>query len=321
MGNYQEMPSLLASSSVQDFLVVILVAVIACSTAIPERFHPLTLLHLLALRLAEKVHPDTHRSVFQQRLSGVLAPIVLIVPFLICIALAFQIVEFPIIFEALVLILCVRYKPIMAINRKLQRQLELGKKSLARHTIQTLVLRETGTLSELGLVKAGIETTLLRIIVEFIAPLFWFLIGGWWLTLFYRLTYELHQAWNAKTTQYQHFGKPVASLIYVMTWLPFQVSSLALFVIKGGKQNWRLLWKSQCPRWRYLGVIGNLLNAQLGGPCIYFGQKYRFSKVGSHRAPQIAHLKASRQWVIMLVLAWLILSIVLSSLLFLIGRN
>ena len=63
-------------------------------------------------------------------------------------------------------------------------------------------------------------------------------------------------------------------------------------------------------------VIGNLLNAQLGGPCIYFGQKYRFSKVGSHRAPQIAHLKASRQWVIMLVLAWLILSIVLSSLFF-----
>ena len=126
MGNYQEMPSLLASSSVQDFLVVILVAVIACSTAIPERFHPLTLLHLLALRLAEKVHPDTRRSVFQQRLSGVLAPIVLIVPFLICIALAFQIVEFPIIFEALVL-LCV-HKPIMAINRSFNVNLNWKKK-------------------------------------------------------------------------------------------------------------------------------------------------------------------------------------------------
>ncbi len=312
---------LLEYTSLQYLLVTLVVSGLALILSIPEHYHPFSILRVVAIRMAERVHPDTGRSIFQQRLSGTLAPTIIILPIMVCIAIALSWAQYPLFFEALILFLSLRGKQILKTPKKIHRQLQQQKKLLAKHTLTPWVLRETDILSEMGIIKGTIESCHLRFIMEFITPALLFLLFGWWGALGYRFCFELHQCWNQKIFSFKHFGYLISAIIQLLTWLPFQLSTLLLIMMQGLTDHAKVLWSNRCARWRYLTLLALTMRTQLGGPVIYRGVKYRYPKVGTQTSPNLSHILLARQWVKMLMVAWSILFILISLIMYLIQKN
>lgn len=314
-------PAILEYQSIQKLLVVLLVVLLANWLTIASKYHPMTLLRLVAVKMAEKVHPDTGRSVFQQRLSGTLAPLILVIPSLICLIITVELAQFPLFFDALLVFFCIQSSQSYKVLGRLQQQLTKNKKLLAKHTLAPFVLRETDTLSSMGIVKAATESMVLRFVLLWVTPLLCFILFGAWATVLYRMSYELHQCWNAKIYNNKHFGAPIRYVVQGFSWLPFHLTSLLMLVISMQLKHWRYSKSQRCARWQLLALMAHTLAIQLGGPCIYNGHKYRFPKVGTTYPPTPQHLLLLQHWLRALNIAWIITIILISTLMFLVEKN
>lgn len=196
----------------------------------PDKVHPLTLLNSMAKTMGEKVHRDPNRTASQQRFSGVLAIIVLCLPVMFIIAVILFFAEFAFFFDGLLLFIALRFQPVLEGSKKIQKALSNRKKALARYQLSLWTLRESESLSELGICKASIETMLLRFSYQYMSVIFWYLIGGGIAALLYRFVYEMSHTWNIKNPHFTHFGRPVSWLSLILQWIPVRLTGL-LFIL------------------------------------------------------------------------------------------
>lgn len=281
----------------QPLWVVLLAVLIERLWLWPVAYHPLSFFRLLASRMADKVNRRGTDSVYQQRLSGTLAPLVLLAPILICIGLFINLAEYPVFFDAVLLLMAIYFKPVLQNLQRAEHAIKNNKKALARDLGATLLLRQTERLSPMGLSKALTETTLLRFFYQFCTPLFWYFISGGLAALSYRILYEFSQIWNTRQPRFRYFGQPVGITVMTLQVVPVYLALLALMLaenISAALAAGKALNKASCFHSRILALAGGALKLQLGGPAYYGGQKRRTAKCGGSRLPQIGDIRRAR---------------------------
>ncbi|WP_051275433.1 cobalamin biosynthesis protein CobD/CbiB [Aestuariibacter salexigens] len=279
--------------------VIIGVFIAEAMLPISARYHPLTIIRILADRMAARVHPSTQRSVSQQRISGALGFIVLLTPLILIVALFTHVVEFPHLFDAIVLFFACEFRTCRRQMQRIIHALEHEHKSLARDLLSTFVLRQTNTLSPLGIGKASLESMLLRFSYQVIAPVFWYLLFGAVAALSYRMLYEVAQMWNRQQLRFIQYGAPIRWTVNLLQWLPNHVA-VFIAAIAGSPRGVLSSRKPSAPclRAKLLAKLGGALEVELGGPAFYDGIKQRLSKVGGTRQVVFSDLHRGLQSVL-----------------------
>lgn len=277
----------------QPLWLMLIVVLLESLWAWPDKYHPLSLVKLLAMNIASKVHLNVNRSTNQQRISGSLAVAVLLIPVMLTLTVLISLAEFPLFFEALLLLVALQFQSDVKQYKKVYRALAREKKALARSLLSAIVLRETDKLSPMGTAKAAIESLLVRFHYQYCGVLFWYLILGGVGALGYRMVFEFSHCWNIKQPHFKHFGAPAASLMKILGWIPVSFTS-GCFAIAENISGWfkgrQRLAKNSLPFSMLLASCGGALGIQLGGPAFYGGQKVRFQKVGGNREIRLADM-------------------------------
>ena len=276
----------LLSEQLLPFWVVLLIVFVERYVPWPDKYHPISFIKALAMGMQAKVLSLERNSIRQQKISGALACIVLLLPFCSMLAVFKYLSEYPIFFEALMLLVALRFQEIPKQTRRVCAALLKQQKMLARHALSQIVIRETEKMSPLGMVKANIESLLLRYSYQYCSVIFWYLLTGGVGALIYRLVYELSLCWNNKLARFKYFGQPVRHVVNVLQWLPSKLASLSVVLAVNISQGSAALFQSvsyQCNHLFVLNVCGASLGIELGGPAFYEQQKVRTKKCGGNR--------------------------------------
>ena len=288
----------------QQPLLLLLVVVLSSLLPLPASYQPLVLFRVLALRLAGRVNKTGYPSA-QLQLSGTLAAIISIAPWLV-LAWAFTLLsQMPQLWHGLLLYLCLDWQHVRQQAQQIQRSLDKQQLSLARDLLQPLVLREVKSMSAIGVSKACLESMLFRLAAQWTSVLLWFLVGGVVAAIAYRLLQELHQQWNPKHLNFRHFGKPVAVIVALLNWPGLFLTGTVLSLMVSFRQSRQYLkfasdgYFSWPARW-LLAAGAAALNRNLAGPVYYQGQKIRRVRIGPASEPKAADisllLKLCRQF-------------------------
>ena len=266
-------------------LLMLLAVLLAYVAPLPDSYHPLTFFRFFAQRLGQKVNPDPDRSRQQQRLSGALAIAVAILPWLLILIAFLQLSALPQVFEAILLYLLLDIRSKRQRILKLQHALQQQQLSLSRDLASMSLLRQTRTLSALGLSKAAIESLWLNFSQIWLATLFWFLLVGIWPALVIRLLAILQQEWSPKLQHNRDFGAAAAWLSNWLLkpgyWLCFILICIRLRC-RRSVQRYRQLKNTYFHRAQLacLAAVSASLSCRLGGPVLYNTDKLQRDRIG-----------------------------------------
>lgn len=276
----------LLSEQLLAFWVLLLIVFIERYLPWPDKYHPISFIRVLATGMQAKVLSLERHSTRQQKISGTLACIVLLLPFCVILAVFKYLSEYPIFFEALMLLVALRFQDIPKQTRRVTAALTKQQKMLARHALSQIVLRETEKMTPLGMVKANIESLVLRYSYQYCSVIFWYLLTGGVGALIYRLIYELSLSWNIKLTKFSYFGQPIRNLVNLLQWIPSKLASLCIVIAVNIRLGSTALFQRlsyRCNHVFVLNLCGASLGIELGGPAYYGQQKVRTHKCGGNR--------------------------------------
>lgn len=311
--------SIFTDPVLQPIGVLIIVMLVETLWAWPEKFHPLSFARLLARRMADKVHPSIERSELQQKISGSLAILMLLLPLAIILLIFISMAQFPLFFDALLLLIALQYQTLVKRSYKVTNALSQQKKILARQTLAHMVLRETELLSPIGIAKATIESLLLRFGQQYFSVIFYYFIFGGVGALCYRLIYEFSHCWNIKIHRFRSFGYPAAKIMFIMQFIPVRLYGLIFILaqnIRGGLVASRSTSKNICSHVWLLAIQGGALGIELGGPAYYNSQKNRFSKCGGQRQVRFADIQRTINAVQLSKIVMLVICLLIGSALY-----
>lgn len=276
----------LLSEQLLPFVVLVLIVFIESYLPWPDKYHPISFIKLLAKGMQTKVLFPELNSIGQQKISGALACLVLLLPFCVILGVFKYLSEYPIFFEALMLLVALRFQDIVKQTRRVTTALSKQQKMLARNALSQIVMRETEKMSPLGMVKANIESLLLRYSYQYCSVIFWYLLTGGIGALLYRFVYELSLCWNTKLTRFKYFGQLVRNIVNMLQWLPSKLATLSVVIVVNISQGSAALFQGrsyQCNHLFILNLCGASLGIELGGPAFYEQQKVRARKCGGKR--------------------------------------
>lgn len=268
------------------FWVLLLVVLVERYLPWPEKYHPISFVKMLTIGIQSKVLSPEKQATRQQKISGALACVVILLPFCTVLAVFKYLSEYPIFFEAFMLLIALHFQHIQKQTRRISIALKKQQKILARHTLSNIVLRETENMSPMGIVKANIESLLLRYSFQYCSVIFWYLLTGGAGALVYRLLYEMSQSWNHKLVRFRYFGQPVRHLTNLMQWIPGKLASLGIMIAVNISQGSKALFQRtsyQSNHGFILNTCGASLSIKLGGPAYYNGRKIRSANYGGNR--------------------------------------
>lgn len=287
----------------EAFVLVCIALLIERYLPWPEKYHPLSLFRLVCINLAAKVNPVKQaRPPAQNKLAGLLAVIILLLPSLTIVGVLISFAYYPQFFEVLLLVVALQMQPVRRHFRLTEKALGQEKKLLARQHLSLIVLRSTQQLSPLGIAKAALESMLLRSNYQIFGTIFWFLLTGGLGALAVRLIFEMAQCWNIKLEQNRNFGKLGAYLV-ALIFLPSSVIFCIVFMLAQGVvrglSGLRNLKSTSGYGWSngflVKTICGGSLGIGLGGPAYYDGLKRRYPKLGGNREIVYADLKRLKQ--------------------------
>lgn len=254
-----------------------------------DKSHPLTLFRLIAKSLGNKV-AQQNRSESQQRTAGVLSICVLMTPIAVLAITLKWFAEYDWFFDAFFLFIALSFQTVNRKCNQINQLLKQDKRAFARNILGTMVLRETSNLSKAGIIKASMETRILRFHYQYIAVIFWYLFTGGVGALIYRCLYELSQEWNLKQLKFAHFGKSAAWVMFLLQWLPVRLSTLFFTItlgLSGSTKAVKKLGGKFSSHSLILAVFAGALKCELGGPAFYGNKKIRLPKCGTDTLPGI----------------------------------
>ena len=160
----------------------------------------------------------------------------------------------------------------------------------AREKVSHIVGRETGQLTEQGVIRAAVETVAENLVDGIISPLFYAAIGGAPLAMAYRMVNTLDSMVGYKNEHYLQFGKASARLDDVFNFIPARLSvpiiALAASILSGrGKQSFQTAVHEgthhASPNSGYSeAAFAGALAVRLNGPAIYHGQRVEKPYIG-----------------------------------------
>lgn len=281
---------------------------------IPISVHPTTLWRAFARILAGKVNTNTNYS--QSFISGSLAWLLMTLPALAVLIALKPLVWQPELFELALLLLAIDWRSNEKLANKLAHALSKEDKKLARSLLKPIVNRETSSLSQLGLGKAGAETILLGYGRNVVGVLFWYGLTGGIGAFMYRLIQELARAWSPSNHTYLPFGLPAIRILAILDFLPMRIFSAFITIGKNGIAVFNKMisqgrqWPTPGPAW-LLASTGNKLELSLGGPAIYQGKKSVRPKIGGRIAPSAIHIAQLQKLLAWRLCFWMLLQSVI----------
>ncbi len=162
-------------------------------------------------------------------------------------------------------------------GRAVYRALQAGYLTEAQRKTSQLVSRETHHLDEEGLSRATIESILENGCDAVIAPMFYLLIGGAPLVVFYRLSNTLDAMWGYRTPRFEKFGKTSARIDDLLNYIPARITAL-LYALSGKTTPAIKAWSGTGKQWYSpnAGIVmaagAGALELQLGGDAVYHGE-------------------------------------------------
>lgn len=281
------------NSDAMQLLATLLVAIAAGSLwRWPEKYHPLTLFRLLADGMAKKVRPKEPEPISQHKLSGALGAIVLIVPFIVLLALLVNMAEYPLFFEAIILISALDFAGVRWRYNQVVTALQKGKKVLAREAVSNMVARDCNRLSDIGVAKAAMESYLLRFYYQFCGVVVWFLIGGPVVALLFRLLLVFTWQWHWRRPGYYWFAIPVRRTCRLTALLPAFLGAILFSLVThpiNSIKAWKRCELKDTTSW-LLALSGGGLGVKLGGPAMYADNMIRYARVGGDREVRFSDL-------------------------------
>ena len=191
---------------------------------------PIAVFRFICDRMGNKVLPKAQQT-SQHYISGTLALVVLVLPILIVTYLVASIASYPFMFNILILYVCLQFSSQQKACVNIYTALQKQKPELAKALLTPHVLRDTDTLSVVGIAKASIEMFILRITYQQVVTIFCFVISGPVGSLGYRLCYEAQQSWNRKHEQFDRFGFFAHYLCSLIQFLPVRLFTLLLLLM------------------------------------------------------------------------------------------
>ncbi|TAA47135.1 cobalamin biosynthesis protein CobD/CbiB [Corallincola spongiicola] len=298
-------------------LTILAVLALSRVAPIPPHYHPLTLLSGLASNLQKKVYPNAERPVLQQQIAGALGTLMLIAPSLIILAIIGMVSEFPVLWNALLLYLALDWEQTRRTAIRIAAQLEKGYKLQARESLNSLVLRQSGRLSSMGIAKACIETLLQRANLQLFAVLFWFAVGGGLMAVTYRALRELAMVWNGKDPFFKQFASLPAALTILMDAIPTRLLAFS-YALSGSLKPWFKLsyhWQKTFPN-NHAGLLlscgGSALKLGLGGPLYYQQLKQQRPRLDTGAEPQALDILRTLRLINNAISFWLAITLVIA---------
>lgn len=271
------------------FGIIALALLLAWLLPLPQRFNPLFWLAELAGRMATKVcRPN--RSARQQQLAGLMAMILLVLPFWIIALFLLELAAYPSFFELAILYCCMRDLHARRDLSHCGRALLVADKTSARKLLGLWVRRDTDILSEAGIAKTAIELAVTSSAYGSIAVVLFFWIGGVPLVLLALMLKTLEQCWSPSNPRYRDFSRGVTIFNHWLFWLPTQACRLSL-AIQGGPQALAQLVRlkgfalSERGYLQICQLAATVLAVELGGARKYQGERIAVAKVGPPRLP------------------------------------
>lgn len=261
--------------------IVILLSVVILKALITRLLpnKPLSFFQFYCNQLSNKVN-KRQNSHGQQRVAGLAAILITLFPLYTILWLFEAFIEVNWLWQALLLYFSLGSFNIGVNVKKIGLLLQTNQKYQAKQLLEPQVLRETDQLSSMGISKATIEMSTLRVLQEYFTVVFLFISLGPLIAFMYRLLLEMHYCWNIKKTGFYHFGITSNLLLQFTQWLPARVLT-GLILLSSLGQNFLLNCRltsqyffklnNDAP----LAAMALAIGTKLGGVAMYNGVKLR----------------------------------------------
>lgn len=279
----------------------------------PQSWHPLIVFGRWVDKCQQVCQIPLTWPVFSQRLFGVFAWGLAVLPFLIAWWLLSVILPNIMldVIAVLVLYFSIGWQSLKEHGLAIATPLMKGDLAKARVAVGYIVSRDTQSLSEEEVAKAGIESILENGSDAVFAPIFWFLVLGVPGAILYRLANTLDAMWGYKTTKLLHFGWCAARIDDVLNYLPARLVVLsyafcgkfthALHAAKAPEASWK------SPNAGPVMAAGAAsLGLAVGGDAVYFGKTESRPVLGKGDAPKAGDLPRAIALIDKTLLLWLL---------------
>uniref|UniRef100_Q47JT2 Cobalamin biosynthesis protein CobD n=1 Tax=Dechloromonas aromatica (strain RCB) TaxID=159087 RepID=Q47JT2_DECAR len=251
-----------------------------------RRFHPLVGFGNLAAAIEKRL--NNHRLA-----SGLFAWALAVLPF---VGLAWLVRPVtPLTVDVVLLYFALGAQSLCEHAEAIAKPLREGHLDEARQRVSWIVSRETSTLDESGIAKAGVESILENGNDAIFGTLFWFALLGGPGALLFRLANTLDAMWGYRTERFNLFGRFAARFDDALNWVPARLTALT-YALLGQTRNALACWRTQAPGWDspnagpVMSAGAGSLGVQLGGAAIYHGQVESRPPLGSGPPPAAADL-------------------------------
>lgn len=177
-------------------------------------------------------------------------------------------------------------------SMKVYKALSKGKLEEGRTAVSMIVGRDTVNLSEMGIIKATVETVAENTSDGSIAPILFMIIGGAGAGFFYKAINTMDSMVGYKNEKYEYFGKLAAHIDDVLNFIPARVSAylmIACTIITkfNTKKAWEIYRRDRfnhaSPNSAHTeSVVAGALEVQLAGDAYYFGKLYQKKTIGDN---------------------------------------
>jgi len=251
-----------------------------------RRFHPLVGFGTLAVAIEKRLNRRTIAG-------GVLGWALAVLPW-VALALALRPLA-PFAVDVLLLYFSLGARSLCEHAEAVARPLREGRLDAARQRVGWIVSRETASLDESGVAKAGVESVLENGNDAIFGALFWFALLGGPGALLFRLANTLDAMWGYRTERYNLYGRWAARVDDALNWLPARQTALT-YALLGRWRDALTCWRAQAPGWEspnagpVMAAGAGSLGVQCGGAAIYHGREEIRPPLGCGPAPVAADL-------------------------------
>ena len=284
----------------------------------PQKYHPLVFFGRLANSLENKLHTQ-NRSALNQKITGLIALLLMILPLSGLVYLLNQWEPINIILAPVALYFCIAANSLKQHAIAIFDALEENDKPLARQQVGMIVSRQTDSMSPDDVRRATIESVLENGADAVFAPIFWFVIAGPAGAILYRLSNTLDAMWGYKNQRYLHFGWAAARFDDILNWIPARLTALT-YALLGQTRLAFHCWKTQAhlldsPNAGPVMTSGaGALNLKLGGPAWYHGTLKDKVFFGTQNSPANNDITKANALINSSLYLWLIILIILEKL-------
>jgi len=296
-------------------IVLILAVLLDLWLGEPHRYHPLVGFGRLAQRIEGALISRPEGS---QRLRGVLAVLLAILPWVLLTCMLVMLPGFELLLSVLLLYLAIGGSSLMEHGRAVAAALAAGDLSLARERVGWIVSRETGELDEAGVSRAAVESVLENGNDALFGAIFWFVLLGAPGVVLFRLSNTLDAMWGYRNERYHAFGWCAARLDDLLGWLPARLTALSYLLMGDTPRGWHC-WRTQAKRSDSpnAGVVmasgAGALRLQLGGPAVYHGVRQEKPVLGEGDTARGQDIERAIRLVQRALLLWLVVILFLGG--------